>query len=72
MEAVYLTMKHFLTQIKDQAVLVRSDNTTVVQYINKQGGTNSPQLCYQVWDLWNMAITDVFWKLKRLAFQRVR
>jgi hypothetical protein len=27
MEAVYLTMKHFLTQIKDQAVLVRSDNT---------------------------------------------
>jgi hypothetical protein len=27
MEAVFLTMKHFLTQIKDQAVLIRSDNT---------------------------------------------
>ena len=58
MEAVFLTMKHFLTQIKDQAVLIRSDNTTVVQYINKQGGTKSPQLCYQVWDLWNMAIQN--------------
>jgi ribonuclease HI len=58
MEAVFLTMKHFLTQIKDQAVLIRSDNPTVVQYINKQGGTKSPQLCYQVWDLWNMAIQN--------------
>jgi hypothetical protein len=28
------------------------------KYINKQGGTNSPQLCYQVWDLWNMAIQN--------------
>jgi hypothetical protein len=36
MEAVFLTMKHFLTQIKDQAVLIRSDNTT--SPIHKQTG----------------------------------
>jgi hypothetical protein len=43
-------VNHFLSQIKNQAVLIRSDNTTVVQYINKQGGTKSPQLCYLTWE----------------------
>ena len=56
MKAVYLTLKHFIHQLKGQSVLFRCDNTTVVQYINKQGGTKSPQLCYQTWDLLNLAI----------------
>ena len=29
---------------------------TVVQYINKQGGTRSPSLCCQAWHLWQVAI----------------
>jgi hypothetical protein len=58
LKAVYLTVNHFLSQIKNQAVLIRSDNTTVVQYINKQGGTKSPQLCYLTWDLWNLVIQN--------------
>lgn len=58
LEAVFLTLKHFLNQLKGQYVLIRSDNTTVVQYINKQGGTKSPTLCYQTWDLWNLAIQN--------------
>jgi hypothetical protein len=33
LKAVYLTVNHFLSQIKNQAVLIRSDNTTVVQDI---------------------------------------
>ena len=51
-----LTVKHFLRSLQGQTVLIRIDNTTVVQYVNKQGGTKSPQLCYKTWDLWNLAI----------------
>lgn len=58
MEAVFLTLKHFQRQIQNKTVLIRCDNTTVVQYINKQGGTKSPRLCYQTWDLWNWAISQ--------------
>ena len=34
-----------------EAVLVRSDNASVVQYIVKEGGISSPQLCYKAWEL---------------------
>ena len=46
LEAVFLTLKHFLFLVKDNHVLIKYDNTSVVQQISKQGGTNSPQLCY--------------------------
>lgn len=39
--AVLLALKHFLPLIRGQHVLVRSDNTTTVAYINRQGGTRS-------------------------------
>ena len=58
LEAVILTVKTFLQQLRDQAVLVRSDNTGVVQYIVKEGGTRSPQLCYKAWELWQIAINN--------------
>ncbi len=35
--AVSLALKHFLPQRRGCCVLVRSDNTTVVAYINRQG-----------------------------------
>ena len=28
------------------------------QYINKQGGTRSPQLCFKTWEIWNWAIQN--------------
>ena len=56
LEAVTLTIKNFLPQLRNQCVLVRSYNTTVIQYISRQGGTLSPQLCYKTWDLWQLAI----------------
>lgn len=56
MEAVFLTLKHFKADLANNAVQIRCDNTTVVQYLNKQGGTRSPQLCYKTWDLWNLAV----------------
>ena len=55
LKAIYLTIKHFLPQLKDHYVLIRTDNTTCVQYILKEGGTRSPQLCYLAWELWHLA-----------------
>ena len=56
MEAVLRTIKHFLTHLKGKNVLIRCDNSTVVQYINRQGGTKSIQLCLKTWELWKLAI----------------
>ena len=60
METVILTIRNFLPQLGNQSVLIRSDNSTVVhvQYINRQGGTRSPHLCYKAWELWLMAIEN--------------
>ena len=30
---------------------MRSDNSTVVAYINRQGGTRSTSLCFRTWSL---------------------
>ena len=31
--------------------MISTDNTTMVSYINKQGGTHSPHLCVEVWEI---------------------
>ena len=36
-------------QCQDQTVLVATDNSTVVAYINKQGGTHSAEMCALLW-----------------------
>jgi hypothetical protein len=56
LQAVFLTIKKFQKLLQKKEVLVRTDNTTVVQYINKQGGTHSLQLCQQAWGLWLFAL----------------
>ncbi|VDI82659.1 Hypothetical predicted protein [Mytilus galloprovincialis] len=56
LEAVLKTIQHFLPQLKGKNVLLRCDNSTVVQYINKQGGTKSIQLCQKTWDLLKLLI----------------
>ncbi|XP_062386517.1 uncharacterized protein LOC134075064 [Sardina pilchardus] len=38
---VFLALKHFLPALQGHHVLVRTDNSTVVSYINRQGGTHS-------------------------------
>ena len=42
--AVFLALKHFLPFLQGHHVLVKTDNSTVVAYINRQGGTRSLQL----------------------------
>ncbi|XP_037832808.1 uncharacterized protein LOC108247140 [Kryptolebias marmoratus] len=44
MEAVHLALKHFLPAMRGRQVMVRTDNTAVVSYINRQGGLKSPTL----------------------------
>lgn len=46
--AVFLALRRFRRQVIGQSVLVRSDNISVVTYLNRQGGTHSPSLCKQV------------------------
>ncbi len=47
LEAVFLALKEFQTQLERQHVLIRTDNTSVVSYINRQGGIRSKALCEQ-------------------------
>ncbi len=47
LEAVFLALKEFQTQLERQHVLIRTDNTSVVSYINRQGGVRSKALCKQ-------------------------
>ena len=42
--------------IQGQNVLVRCDNSTVVAYVNKQGGTKSPSLCILLWDMFQWCL----------------
>ena len=41
MMAVFLGLKHFVKHLENKVVLVKTDNTTVMCYINKQGGGGS-------------------------------
>ncbi len=47
LEAVFLALKEFQAQLERQHVLIRTDNTSVVAYINRQGGVRSKALCKQ-------------------------
>nr|KAG5710727.1 hypothetical protein BaRGS_035129 [Batillaria attramentaria] len=51
LKAVFLALQHWLPQIAASPVLVMSDNSTVVSYIRKQGGTKSTPLCELTRDL---------------------
>lgn len=56
LKAVQLALQEALYLIKGKAILIRSDNTTVISYINKQGGTHSPELCYLTWEFFQWCI----------------
>ena len=46
-----LALKSFEHLCRDQIVLIATDNTTVVSYINKEGGMRSGSLCAILWRL---------------------
>ena len=49
LQAVFLALKEFQDLCIDKTVLVATDNTTVVAYINKEGGMRSGPLCALLW-----------------------
>ncbi len=50
LEAVFLALKDFQPQLEQQHVLIRTDNTSVISYINHQRGIRSRALCKQATD----------------------
>ena len=55
LKAVHLALISFLPQVEKKNVLIRTDNSTVVAYINKEGGTRSLPLCLLMWEIFNWA-----------------
>lgn len=51
MRAVQLALIHFESILLKSRVLLRCDNSTVVSYFNREGGTKSFQLCCLVWEI---------------------
>ena len=51
LKAVPFTLRHWVSVLRGHQVLIASDNTTEVFYINKQGGTHSTSLLRLVVDL---------------------
>ena len=49
LKAVFLALKEFQDLCVGKIVLVATDNTTVVAYINKEGGMRSGLLCALLW-----------------------
>ena len=49
--AVSKAVQTLESQVSHQLILVKTDNSTVVSYINRQGGTHSPSLCLATWEL---------------------
>ena len=45
MLAVQRTVQHFRDAVRDSQILIQTDNSTVVAYLNKEGGTRSSLLC---------------------------
>ena len=56
LRAVRLVIYHYRQQLRGQTVICRTDNTTVLAYINKQGGTRSQTLCMEAVELWELCI----------------
>ena len=49
LKAVFLALKEFRTLVCNKTVLIATDNTTAVAYINKEGGMKSGSLCALLW-----------------------
>ena len=69
LRAVHLTLLHLEQEILGQSVLIESDNTATVSYINKQGGVVSKTLNAEACTLyeWAMPRSIRLWAIHRPA-----
>ena len=51
LKAVSLALRNFKDQCQSQTALVATDNSTVVAFRNKQGGTHSVEMCALLWKI---------------------
>ena len=58
LKAVLLTLKGLQEHLQGQRVLICSDNSTVVSYLNKEGGTHSIEMCALIWRIWHSQIPE--------------
>ena len=80
MMAIYLALSHFLSRLRGQTILIRTDNSTYASYLKRQGGTKVPQLTYLTWKLFHLCMdhnvqlvaVHLAGKLKSLADQLSR
>ena len=56
LKAVLFAFQCLFRSTYNTSILIKSDNTTVVAYINKQGGTTSKVLCDLALELWAFCI----------------
>ena len=56
MKAIFLSLSRAVHKAKHSTVLVSTDNTTVVAYIRRQGGTHSTVLSEEVWNVLNLCL----------------
>ena len=50
--AVLFAIKSLLREVSNSSILIRSDNSTTVSYINNQGGVHSPVICDLIFDIY--------------------
>ena len=50
MKAILLALKQCHQYVFNSTVMIATDNSSVVSYLKREGGTNSPSLCMEVWE----------------------
>lgn len=58
LRAVRRTCRAFLSSVHSRHILVLSDNTTTIYYVNEQGDTRSTALWVETVRLWGWWITQ--------------
>ena len=58
MKAIFLSLSRAAHKVKNSTVLVSTNNTTVVAYIRRQGGTHSTELSEEAWNVLNLCLAN--------------
>ena len=56
MKAIFLSLSRAAHKVKNSTVLVSTDNTTVVAYVRRQGGTHSTELSEEAWNVLTLCL----------------